>query len=292
MNVCQNLGLVGVQCCCVSPGIHRAQLCDCRQCFKALWYLGASENTTKGAYVNWPLYEWEACLKIPVAASQKNIPPLWSWRAERTLSTTSNRACLCTWSSVAGELLGHRLTSSPALYTQAQCGCVVSQVLLCYCANMSPAFLVGGWMQEWTFIMDGWRGGHPSYMEGWLSILEGRILTGADSKGSIGHTKQAITYLLPCQRHPISVGVRGCEVHLAFKILELLRTCLDLRKPTTQMDNVYPRHFSSSPPSLLSYSLLAGKIWDCERKRVDKWQRQRETEGRNEWHDNVFWTCF
>lgn len=45
-------GVVSVQCCCVGPGNHRAQLCDCRQRFKTLWYLGASENTTKGAYIN------------------------------------------------------------------------------------------------------------------------------------------------------------------------------------------------------------------------------------------------
>lgn len=145
-----------------------------------------------------------------------------------------------------------------------------------------------GWMEEWTFIMDGWRGGHPSHMEGWLFILEGGILTGTDSKGHIGHTKQGITYLLPCQRHPISIGVGGCEVPIAFKILELLRMCLDHRKPTTQVDNMYPRHFSSGSPSLLSYYLFAGKIWGCERKRADKWQWQTETEGRNEWHDNVF----
>lgn len=161
---------------------------------------------------------------------------------------------------MAGELLGRRLTSSPAPYTQAECDCVVPQVLLCYCVYMSSVSLVGGWMEEWTFIMDGWRGGHPSHMEGWSSILEGRILTGTDSKGSICHTKQGITYLLPCQRHPISIGVGGCEVPIAFKILELLRMCLDHRKPTTQVDNMYPRHFSSGSPSLLSYYLFAGKI--------------------------------
>lgn len=47
MSVCQNLGLVGVQCCCVGPGDHRAQLCDCRQRFKALQYLEVSEIPPK-----------------------------------------------------------------------------------------------------------------------------------------------------------------------------------------------------------------------------------------------------
>jgi len=54
------------------------------------------------------------------------------------------------------------------------------------------------WMEEWIFIMDGWRGQHTSHMEVWSSIVEGRILTATDSKGCIDHTKQAITYLLPC----------------------------------------------------------------------------------------------
>lgn len=47
MSVCQTPGLAGAQCCCVGPGDHRAQLCDCRQPFKALQYLGVSEIPPK-----------------------------------------------------------------------------------------------------------------------------------------------------------------------------------------------------------------------------------------------------
>lgn len=62
--------------------------------------------------------------------------------------------------------------------------------------------------------MAGWRGGHPSYMEGWLSIVKGWAPTGADSKGSL-------TNLLPCKADRISIAVRGCKTAslLKFQIL-------------------------------------------------------------------------
>lgn len=52
-----------------------------------------------------------------------------------------------------------------------------------------------------------------------------------------------------------------------------------------QVDDVYPKDFSSSPLSLLFYSLLA-EISESVRER----ELQGEIEGRNKWHGNLFWT--
>lgn len=51
-----------------------------------------------------------------------------------------------------------------------------------------------------------------------------------------------------------------------------------------QVDDVYPKDFSSSPLSLLFYSLLA-EISESVRER----ELQGEIEGRNKWHGNLFW---
>lgn len=40
-------------------------------------------------------------------------------------------------------------------------------VTVCKChLHLSGTPVMGGWEEEWTSIVDGWRGGHPSDMEG------------------------------------------------------------------------------------------------------------------------------